>query len=366
MATLIRFRRNTATEAAEANPVLEQGEPGFAFDTNTLKIGDGVRAWNDLPDVGEDVAGLVVYWDDLSQDVRDRVTARLTQAQADALYATVGRVAAVEDRATALETAIGGKVDKITGTNRVHTNDGSGNPSSVAYSSAATPQTMMFRTAGGVTSVAAGTDPAHAVNKGQMDTALGAKANASALTTKADLVNGVIPTSQLPRVSIGETYSVPSQAAMLALDVQPGDVAIRTDVDTVFMLKAAPASTVGNWFDLSSSAAGGVVSVNGQTGTVNLGKADLGLGNVDNTSDAAKPISTAVSNALAGKVGTSDARLTDRRAPLNQSVTSDSFESTLRTALEGAVSKAASALQGEVVATLPTSPVAGRVYVVTG
>jgi hypothetical protein len=29
--------------------LLEQGEPGFAYDTNELKIGDGVRHWNDLP-----------------------------------------------------------------------------------------------------------------------------------------------------------------------------------------------------------------------------------------------------------------------------------------------------------------------------
>ena len=36
-----------------------------------------------------------------------------------------------------------------------------------------------------------------------------------------------------------------------------------------------------------------VNSVNGYTGVVVLGKADVGLGNVDNTSDAAKPVSTA-------------------------------------------------------------------------
>ena len=41
-----------------------------------------------------------------------------------------------------------------------------------------------------------------------------------------------------------------------------------------------------------------VVSVNGQTGVVTITKADLGLGNVDNTSDANKPISTATQTAL--------------------------------------------------------------------
>lgn len=38
---------------------------------------------------------------------------------------------------------------------------------------------------------------------------------------------------------------------------------------------------------------GGVNSVNGQTGIVVLTKSDIGLGNVDNTSDANKPVSIA-------------------------------------------------------------------------
>jgi hypothetical protein len=54
---------------------------------------------------------------------------------------------------------------------------------------------------------------------------------------------------------------------------------------------------------ISAIPAAPVSSVNGQTGAVTLAKADVGLGNVDNTSDANKPISTATQNALDGKVG---------------------------------------------------------------
>lgn len=46
---------------------------------------------------------------------------------------------------------------------------------------------------------------------------------------------------------------------------------------------------------------GPVVSVNGKYGAVNLVKADLGLGNVDNTPDLDKPISTATQQALDDK-----------------------------------------------------------------
>lgn len=48
-------------------------------------------------------------------------------------------------------------------------------------------------------------------------------------------------------------------------------------------------------------ASGAVQSVNGQTGVVNLTKSDIGLSNVDNTSDLNKPISTATQTALNGK-----------------------------------------------------------------
>lgn len=51
---------------------------------------------------------------------------------------------------------------------------------------------------------------------------------------------------------------------------------------------------------------GAVNSVNGKTGTVVLTKADLGLGNVDNTSDLNKPISNATQTALDGKADASD------------------------------------------------------------
>ena len=44
-----------------------------------------------------------------------------------------------------------------------------------------------------------------------------------------------------------------------------------------------------------------VASVNGYTGVVSLTKSDVGLGSVDNTADTAKPISTATQTALDGK-----------------------------------------------------------------
>jgi len=48
MATKIQLRRDLSSNWASTNPILAQGEPGVELDTNNMKIGDGVTAWNDL------------------------------------------------------------------------------------------------------------------------------------------------------------------------------------------------------------------------------------------------------------------------------------------------------------------------------
>jgi hypothetical protein len=55
---------------------------------------------------------------------------------------------------------------------------------------------------------------------------------------------------------------------------------------------------------------GAVDSVNGQTGVVVLTKSDIGLSNVDNTSDANKPVSTAQATAIGLKVNKSGDTMT--------------------------------------------------------
>jgi len=90
----------------------------------------------------------------------------------------------------------------------------------------------------------------------------------------------------------------------------------------------------GNYFKIDNT--DDVISVNGLTGVVTIDKTGVGLGNVDNTSDANKPVSTAQQTALDGKKGTftentafnkgfgtgsgdvcegNDARLSDARTP---------------------------------------------------
>lgn len=67
-------------------------------------------------------------------------------------------------------------------------------------------------------------------------------------------VDGKIPVSQLPAVAITDTFPVSSEAAMLALDAQPGDVAIRDDETKSYILMASPASSLANWKEIVNDA----------------------------------------------------------------------------------------------------------------
>lgn len=78
--------------------------------------------------------------------------------------------------------------------------------------------------------------------------------------------SGLIPSSQLPSLALTEVYTVNSQAAMLALPAQPGDLAVRTDINETFILSASPASTLANWTQLLFAAP--VTSVAGLVGDI--------------------------------------------------------------------------------------------------
>lgn len=139
-------------------------------------------------------------------------------------------------------------------------------------------------------------------------------AQAATNQIKADLVDGVVPSSQIPALALTTVVPVATQAAMLALtatQVQPGDVAVIANGGGGWMLRATPISDIGNWVRIDSpAAAGGVQTVNGQSGTVVLGKSDVGLGNVANTADADKPVSSAQQTALDAKAPTANPTFT--------------------------------------------------------
>lgn len=89
--------------------------------------------------------------------------------------------------------------------------------------------------------------------------------------------NGKLADSVIPAIAITDTFVVASQSAMLALNAQVGDVAVRTDLSKTFILKATPASTLANWV-LLQTPADSVTSVNGLTGVVTLTTSNISEG----------------------------------------------------------------------------------------
>jgi hypothetical protein len=157
-------------------------------------------------------------------------------------------------------------------------------------------------------------------------------ANTSAIALKVNqsnigVANGVaslnalgkVPSSQLPAVTLNSTNVVPSEFDMLALTgVTVGSIAIRTDISKNFVLSDTDPTNIFNWVELLTPAAP-VQSVNGYSGSVNLTKSDIGLINVDNTSDVLKPISNATQTALNLKLDANKVGVANGTASLNAS-----------------------------------------------
>jgi hypothetical protein len=122
------------------------------------------------------------------------------------------------------------------------------------------------------------------------------KAAANGLATLG--ADSKILAAQLPAIGLTDVNTVASQAAQLALaNVGEGDVAIRTDLNQTYIHNGGVAGTMADW-SLLATPTDAVLSVAGRTGAVVLTSADVGLSNVSNTSDAAKPVSTATQTAL--------------------------------------------------------------------
>lgn len=59
--------------------------------------------------------------------------------------------------------------------------------------------------------------------------------------------NGKLDTAIIPALAITDTHEADSEAEMLALICEKGDVCIRSDVSKTYILKREPASIIDNW-----------------------------------------------------------------------------------------------------------------------
>jgi len=139
---------------------------------------------------------------------------------------------------------------------------------------------------------------------------------------------GLIPASQLPPLAISERFVVASQAAMLALVAQRGDVAIRTDLSRSYILGSDDPTQLANWSELLSPAAP-VTTVHGRAGNVVAVAGDY---TVEQITGAASQASL-------------DAEATARAA-------TDTTEATTRAAADTTLTNAVAAAQADATAAL--------------
>ena len=291
-------RRGTSEQWDLANPVLSAGEIGFETDTSQFKIGDGVTTWEDLSyfanllGIEENLEGYV------SVDVLGEPLGVATLDEAGQVpFSQLGNIvdgapgvlntlnelaAAIGDDAnflTTISTSIATKQDKVANVSDTE----------IGYLD-------------GVTSAI----------QTQLDSKL---ASANLSEAAQDAVN----TALVAGTGIDKTYDDASNTITLDID---STVATKTYVDTAVGnvdlstkqdVVSGVSSTEIGYLDGVTSAIQTQINSKAPTvdptftGTVSgVTKTHVGLGNVDNTSDANKPVSTATQTALDAKASNTD------------------------------------------------------------
>lgn len=229
----IAMRNDTAENWQTKNPQLLKGEMGVEIDTNKFKFGDGVTNWNDLNYV--QTGSGTVDFSSLSVAITGDVEAASQRFGADGTLTLTAALKKVVEAGTYAKVTVNEK-GLVTGFSALAADD--------------IPELTSAKI----------TDLGSAAVK---------NVGASAGNVVVVAADGKIDTSLLPAIAISEPFACADEAAMLALDAQTGDIAIRADESKCYILKEAPASDSGNWLDLKVPASA-VLSVNGRTGAVTL------------------------------------------------------------------------------------------------
>lgn len=86
--------------------------------------------------------------------------------------------------------------------------------------------------------------------------------------------NGKLNANTIPSVAITDVFTANSDQEMTALSAEKGDVCIRPDKNTTYVLMSSPSITLSNWVQISNTMS--VTSVNSKTGIVTLYPDDVG------------------------------------------------------------------------------------------
>ncbi len=254
MSGKIKFKRGNSANFGAL--VLDPGEPAFTLDTGKLYVGNGTEKVLINPDSVDSAAQLT--------------TARLISVVGDGTGSTTFNGAA-----NASITLVLANTGVTTGTYTKVTVDSKGRITSATTLTASDIPTLTLSKISDVGTVAAKNTGTAAGTIPILDT------------------NGKLDSAVLPAIAITDTFVVATQAAMLALTAQVGDIAVRTDLNKSYILRVTPANTLASWQELLTPI-DTVTSVAGKTGVVTLSPSDVGLANVTNESKTTMFTNTAL------------------------------------------------------------------------
>lgn len=282
MATRMQQRRGTAAQWTSADPILAAGEIGFESDTSKFKIGDGVNHWSDLSyfltadDIIDGAPEVLNTLNELAAAIGDNAD-------------FISSFNTLNETVSDLSDALGGTNDNVT---QVITN----------LESLTTTVTGL------------GTDKAPLAGPSFTGTVVlpSTTSIGEVSGTEIAYLNGVTSDIQnqidgkLDSSTASTTYAPLSGPSFSGTVVLPNTTSIGTVDSTEISYLNGVTSAIQTQLDAKAPTANPTF-----TGTVSgVTKAHVGLGNVDNTSDANKPISTATQTALDAKASLAGATFT--------------------------------------------------------
>jgi len=295
MAVRQQQRRGTAAQWTSANPILSAAEIGYETDTNKFKIGDGTNRWStlsyfvDLDTMIAGAPGLLNSLDEIAAAINDD----------PAFFTTIA--SSLSSKAPIASPTFTGTVSGVTksmvGLGSVDNTADTAKPVSTAQATAiATAKSEAISTAS-----SDATTKANNAKSGAETTAATALASHEADTTN---IHGIADTAALAT----KTYADNAASTAVAAVVNSAPEALNTLKELADAL-TADESTAASLATLVGTKA--PIASPTFTGTVSgITKAMVGLGSVDNTSDSAKPISTATQTALDAKLASATAAST--------------------------------------------------------
>lgn len=103
-------------------------------------------------------------------------------------------------------------------------------------------------------------------------------------------VDGKLISSQIPSITINDTFVVASETEMLALTVETGDIAVRSDLNKSFILKGKNPTVISDWQELLTPTSD-VTTVFGRNGAITAQTGDYTADQISET--ATKKFQTA-------------------------------------------------------------------------